>query len=1669
MNHANPLSPAERDRLAQELLELHFGCHEDPAALEARLAAEPAVRALQQEVLRQADLLERAVRPEQPPLRLQPPPSAPRTRSPWRVLRSPAGRLLTAAAAAASTVLGFFVAERIAHSRHAAYQFEHLHLTISAPRAIPAGAPWSLTVQTMDLAGNAVDCKVQWEAFLANGSLLAASEVGTRGGAATIAMAADAQLRVPDRIVVTAKHGDDKVQQLLPLSTAAAGPLVHVTTDRPVYQPGERVYVRAVVLDRVTRLPLATPSGQPQPQVQAMLLDARDAPVAHDRDQQLPGGVASFVLPIPADSAGGPHTVHVASADGAFPAETAEIVVRSFRAPLLQKEIVLDRMSYAPGARGAAAVTVKRLAAGNLGAVGASARGALVIDGTEVWNEKRVLGALGEATFAFVIPKDVDKGAARFVATIDDGGIVETEVRPFVVPTGKVHVAAFPEGGELIAGVDNGLYLELTDALGRPVDEAGEIVDERGRRVVSFRTQHQGRVRLSLLPRTGSTYQVRLVGQREPFALPEVKEQGLALRLLGSDIAPDAPLRLDVAGRGNGPWLLGVFCRGVLVGQTTLRANERGELREVATVPLPPTATGVLRTTVFDRTLQPVAERLVRRLSSQRLDVGLAAQQPTLSPGDAQQITVKTTDETGKPQQALVGMRVTDVAATSLGSEPQVGLVDYAMLFADVEKMENLGDFFLGSADAANHADLLLGTRGWRRFVWRNDAPAQAAIATMGKVADGTLAREGFSHTPQVASNLQAAQAAGNALAWAAHRAERRFAGAAEFAAIALLLLSLTEAFAWLLRRTTRAAPWWQGLVAATTAVGLLLLFVPQMVGMPRPPETSAGVDTDGLWGEQTDFAKMAGRVTVLAAGETPAVDGLTDSSAFFFRDHLALGGSGWQASLGAGPIPTMLPFDLGAGGWDDRVIRNGFIQQSPWPASDPATRLPQRGDDTSLAWCPQDVPGYYLAQWRERQYAHQHVPSDDRADFTSTIYWNTLVATDAHGSAAVTFATSDAVTTWRVHADAHAPTGTGRLGQGSLDFTTRLPLHVEAKLPDEVSAGDRLQIPVHAVVTDPGITELALTATLGQGLQLADGAPARLLLQQGRGRALLPITVGDTVGTATIQLEAKAGRFVDRVLHRLTIAPRGFPHRRSLGGSVGPAQPATATIAIPSDPVAGSGRITLKVYPSPISALTEGLAGILQEPHGCFEQASSSNYPNTLVLNLLEANGDDIPLVAARARELLPRGYAKITSYECRQKGYEWFGADPGHEALTAYGLLQFHDMAKVFDVDAAMVDRTKQWLLARRDGKGNFVHQGRDHHSFGGRSQVLTNAYVVYALLQAGTPAADLEAELAALVARAATDDPYELALIACAFQLAQRPEAGTVRQRLATLQESDGSLHGTTSSITCSGGRDLDVETTGFAILAWLPDAAFTDSVRRAIGFVQACRSAQGTFGATQATIVALRALTAYATAARTMRTAGTLRILEGGRQLAERAFTATETAALTFELWDLLPAGEHTLRLQVDGGGGPLPWACDVAYHAEQPADDPAAAIAIRASLRTPTANEGDTVALDVTVGNTTAVEQPTPIAIVGLPAGCELPTRVLEDLQKGGAFASWELRGRELVLYWRALAPGAEQRLTLDLIARIPGTTAGPASRAYLYYTPSQKRWAPPLALDVRPR
>ncbi len=134
------------------------------------------------------------------------------------------------------------------------------------------------------------------------------------------------------------------------------------------------------------------------------------------------------------------------------------------------------------------------------------------------------------------------------------------------------------------------------------------------------------------------------------------------------------------------------------------------------------------------------------------------------------------------------------------------------------------------------------------------------------------------------------------------------------------------------------------------------------------------------------------------------------------------------------------------------------------------------------------------------------------------------------------------------------------------------------------------------------------------------------------------------------------------------------------------------------------------------------------------------------------------------------------------------------------------------------------------------------------------------------------------------------------------------------------------------------------------------------------------------------------------------------------------------------------------------------------------------ISLETRLNKAKADEGMPVELSVKVENRSDQGQGMTIAIIGLPAGVTLPedlkelkdmARMRENGTKPGLISAWEIRGRELVLYWREMAPHQHIDLTLQLVCRVPGSYRGPASRAYLYYNADHKRWVEPLEIQIK--
>jgi hypothetical protein len=310
----------------------------------------------------------------------------------------------------------------------------------------------------------------------------------------------------------------------------------------------------------------------------------------------------------------------------------------------------------------------------------------------------------------------------------------------------------------------------------------------------------------------------------------------------------------------------------------------------------------------------------------------------------------------------------------------------------------------------------------------------------------------------------------------------------------------------------------------------------------------------------------------------------------------------------------------------------------------------------------------------------------------------------------------------------------------------------------------------------------------------------------------------------------------------------------------------------------------------------------------------------------------------------------------------------------------------------------------------------------------------------------------------------------LAANALYLAgDRAGAKSFMEELANRQQSDGHVSGATTSVVGSEGVSLEVETTSLAALAWLREPAFMGQVVKAMQFLStSCQD--GRYGSTQSTVLALRAIVAYDRARAHPTASGEVQLVVDGRAVGQGvAFSAASRGAIDLpDFAATLRPGKHDIELRMTDGST-MPYALDVRYNSITPASAGNCKVGIAVHLKDGQLTEGSVTEASVTVTNRDSRPIPTPVAIIGLPGGLEVRHDQLKELRRADRIAAYELRSREVILYWRDLKPNERIEIPLSLLAAVPGQYTGPASRAYLYYADENKQWVQGLRVRIEPR
>jgi hypothetical protein len=291
-------------------------------------------------------------------------------------------------------------------------------------------------------------------------------------------------------------------------------------------------------------------------------------------------------------------------------------------------------------------------------------------------------------------------------------------------------VQFFPEGGNLVAGLENVVAFKAIDYAGTGFDLAGQVLDGHKQPVATFQSRHGGMGSFRFTPAAGERYHAQFSSAKAAgltVPLPAVQASGYVLQVVPTAEAFD--ITIQQRGGSGGPILL--------LGQvgSTVGYLGRGQVqgREIFTARVPKSkfASGIVHFTLFDGQGHPLAERLAFAQNELALRVALTPSQPSYGPHQPVRVRVAVTDAAGRPVATQLSLGVADAGAVNPLAD---NIAARLLLTSDLAGyVENPGYYFSNTTPETNHhLDDLLLTQGWRRFAWNAVLAGQAPVHDFG-------------------------------------------------------------------------------------------------------------------------------------------------------------------------------------------------------------------------------------------------------------------------------------------------------------------------------------------------------------------------------------------------------------------------------------------------------------------------------------------------------------------------------------------------------------------------------------------------------------------------------------------------------------------------------------------------------------------------------------------------------------------------------------------------------------------------------------------------------------------------------------------------------------------------------------------------------------------------
>ncbi|NGF57817.1 carboxypeptidase regulatory-like domain-containing protein [Parapedobacter sp. SGR-10] len=311
----------------------------------------------------------------------------------------------------------------------------------------------------------------------------------------------------------------------------------------------------------------------------------------------------------------------------------------------------------------------------------------------------------------------------------------------------EADVQFFPEGGDLLAGLEKKVAFKAIGQDGKGLAVKGKVIDGKKNTVAEFTDLGLGMGYFTLLPQAGQTYKAVVTfpnGQEKTVDFPEVKAEGINL-VLGQQT--DDHVQLSILANEayfskvqNTPFYIFGQLNGHLIygAQATMKNAS-------VTINVPKTniPNGIMQFTLMSAQGQPLSERLVFNSSAEYLQLDVKTDKANYA--RKEQVKLDISNLTAQKNFSTLSVSVIDEAKVPYDPHQENTIISSLLLTSDLKGfVEKPAYYFDPKVENRQEAlDALMMTQGFRRFDYADliaeKLPKVSYLPEQGISLSGTL------------------------------------------------------------------------------------------------------------------------------------------------------------------------------------------------------------------------------------------------------------------------------------------------------------------------------------------------------------------------------------------------------------------------------------------------------------------------------------------------------------------------------------------------------------------------------------------------------------------------------------------------------------------------------------------------------------------------------------------------------------------------------------------------------------------------------------------------------------------------------------------------------------------------------------------------------------------